>query len=55
MNCLLKRFIFAEQFVDHYVIDSDGYMYKCYNDIGYKDKAIYSLKDGKKSKFKKRG
>ena len=36
------------QFIDHYVIDSDGYMYKCYNDIGYKDKAIYSLMEGRK-------
>ena len=41
------------QFIDHYVIDSDGYMYKCYNDIGYKDKAIYSLKDGKKVNLKR--
>lgn len=41
------------QIVDHYVIDSDGYMYKCYNDIGYKDKAIYSLMDGKKVNLKR--
>lgn len=41
------------QFIDHYVIDSDGYMYKCYNDIGYKDKAIYSLAEGKKLNLKR--
>lgn len=41
------------QIMDHYVIDSDGYMYKCYNDIGYKDKAIYSLAEGKKINLKR--
>lgn len=33
------------QLIDNYIVDSDGFMYKCYNDIGIKERAVYSLTD----------
>jgi uncharacterized protein len=33
--------------LDNYVIDPDGYLYKCWDDAGDKTKAVYSLKDKK--------
>ncbi|SEQ61621.1 uncharacterized protein SAMN04487977_1072 [Treponema bryantii] len=40
-------FFCAAQLLDNYVIDPDGYMYKCWDDVGDINKAVYSLKDKK--------
>lgn len=35
------------QTLNNYVIDADGFMYKCWEDIGIKERAIYNLNDKK--------
>lgn len=35
------------QTLNNYVIDADGFMYKCWEDIGIKNRAIYNLNDKK--------
>lgn len=35
------------QTLNNYVIDADGFMYKCWEDIGIKERAVYNLNDKK--------
>ena len=41
-NCLC-----GAQTLNNYVIDAEGFMYKCWEDIGIKERAVYNLSDKK--------